>query len=169
MNILVRLILTLLLGLWVVLPFYQETGNSNVLGEILSIEIYESILLIVVFFIAVAFYCRTLQTCLNLIKPENRKTKPSSVWYMFAIPFNFIEDFFIVINVSNSIDAEKSSNMKLKDLNDIGLVSGIGWCIAQLLSLIPNTAGQIAGAVAIVLWIIHWRFIVRINKLLYTN
>lgn len=40
------------------------------------------------------------------------------------------------------------------------MVSGIGWSIAQLLSFIPNSTGQIAGLLGMVLVIYHW------NKLL---
>ena len=42
--------------------------------------------------------------------------------------FNFVEDFFIV-NVANSIDEEKKTNIKLKNVSDFGMISGIGWSI----------------------------------------
>ena len=108
------------------------------MGEIFKIGIVWSIFIIVCFFVMVAFYCRTFQKCLTLIKPENRKAEPLSVWYMFAIPFNFVEDFFIVINIANSLEEEKKINSSLKDISDFGMVSGIGWSIAQILSFIPN-------------------------------
>ena len=114
----------------------------------------------------VAFYCRTLQKCLTLINPVNRKAKPTSVWYMFAIPFNFIEDFFIVINIANSIEEEKKANRKLKTISDFGMVSGIGWSIAQVLSFIPNIVGQTAGLIGMILVVYHWVQIAKINKLL---
>ena len=85
---------------------------------------------------------------------------------MFAIPFNFIEDFFIVINLATSLEAEKRTNQSLSDSNDFGMVSGIGWSIAQLLSFIPNSIGQVAGVVGMILVIYHWLQIGRINRLL---
>ena len=88
---------------------------------------------------------------------------------MFAIPFNFIEDFFIVINIANSIGEEKRTNGALSGINDFGMVSGIGWAIAQLLSFIPNIVGQIAGVVGMVLVIYHWFQIAAINRLLKNN
>ena len=88
---------------------------------------------------------------------------------MFAIPFNFVEDFFIVINVANSIDEEKKTNIKLKNVSDFGMISGIGWSIAQVLSFIPNYVGQIAGLLGMVLVIYHWTQIAKINKLLADN
>jgi hypothetical protein len=151
---------------WALLPFINNNEKESTLGEILKIGIAKSVLIIVVFFIMVAFYCQTLQTCLTLIKQENRKCEPKSVWYMFAIPFNFVEDFFIVIDLANSIEAEKKTNSKLKGLTDFGMVSGIGWSIAQVLSFIPNIIGQIAGLMGMILVIYHWVHIWKINKLL---
>lgn len=166
LNFLVRLALTALIVAWAVLPYMDSASNESILGEISRVGIVPSILIISSFFIMVAFYCRTLQKCLTLINPENRKAKPQSVWYMFAIPFNFVEDFFIVINIANSIEEEKKTNTKLKDISDFGMASGIGWSIAQVLSFIPNMTGQIAGLVGMILVIYHWLQIFRINRLL---
>ena len=168
-NFLIRLILTGLLVAWAVMPYFDNSTNDSVLNEIFRIGILPSLLIIGAFFIMVGFYCRTLQKCITLIKPENRKTKPTSVWYMFAIPFNFIEDFFIVINVANSIEEEKKSNVRLKNVSDFGMVSGIGWSITQVLSFIPNLVGQIAGLLGMILVIYHWTQIAEINKLLAEN
>jgi hypothetical protein len=165
-NLIIRFILTTLLIAWVVYPYLNNLEDESILAEIFEIGILPSIMIMGIFFIMVGFYCRTLQICLTLIKPENRKTEPKSVWYMFAIPFNFIEDFFIVINVANSLDAEKKSNPKLSNVSNFGLVSGIGWSIAQILSFIPTIIGQFAGLVGIILVIYHWVQISRINKLL---
>ena len=166
MNLLIRLILTSLLVLWAAQPFINQANEESIISEIYRIGIVPSIIIMVAFFVIVAFYCRTLQKCLTLIKTENRKTEPKSVWYMFAIPFNFIEDFFIVINIANSIEEEKKSNTKLKNISDFGMVSGIGWSIAQVLSFIPNIVGQIAGLIGMILVIYHWVQIAKINKLL---
>ncbi len=168
-NILVRLTLTMLIVAWAILPFIDSTTSESVLGEIYSIGIVWTVFIIISFFIMVAFYCRTLQKCLMLIQKENRKTEPHSVWYMFAIPFNFVEDFFIVINIANSLEEEKKTNDALKNISDFGMVSGIGWSIAQVLSFIPNMVGQIAGLVGMVLVIYHWLHIAKINRLLNKN
>lgn len=165
-NFLVRIILTGLLVAWAVMPYFNNSTNDSVLNEIFRIGILPSFLIISAFFIMVGFYCRTLQRCLTLIKPENRKARPTSVWYMFAIPFNFVEDFFIVINVANSIEEEKKTNITLKNVSDFGMISGIGWSIAQVLSFIPNFIGQIAGLLGMILVIYHWMQIAKINKLL---
>jgi hypothetical protein len=168
-NIIIRLVLTALLVTWAVFPYIDNSSNESVLGEIFKVGIAPSIIIIAAFFIMVAFYCLTLQKCLTLIKPINRKAKPKSVWYMFAIPFNFVEDFFIVINIANSIEEERKHNIKLKDISDFGMVSGIGWSIAQVLSFIPNIVGQIAGLLGMILVIYHWVQIAKINKQLSSN
>ncbi len=165
-NLLIRVTLTALLLAWFIYPFIASNSNESVLAELFRLGIVPSLVIIGAFFVMVAFYCRTLQKSLTLIKPENRKAAPKTVWYMFAIPFNFVEDFFIVINVANSLDAEKRANPKLNTVSDFGMVSGIGWAIAQLLSFIPNIVGQVAGLVGMVLVIYHWVTIARINKLL---
>ena len=166
MNLLIRFVLTSLLVLWASLPFMNELEGKSILSDIYRIGIIPSVLIMLAFFIMVAFYCRTLQKCLTLIKPENRKASPKSVWYMFAIPFNFVEDFFIVINISNSLEKEKETNIELKNISDFGMVSGIGWSIAQILSFIPNIVGQTAGLVGMILVIYHWVLIHKINRLL---
>lgn len=164
MNFFIRLSLTSLLVAWAVWPFFDEHTNDSLLGEFSSFPWPVTLLVILAFFGMVAFYCRTLQHCYQLIQEKNRKAKPSSVWYMFAIPFNFVEDFFIVIDLANSIEEEKKQNEALKDVKDAGMVSGIGWCIAQLLSFIPSMVGQIAGLVGLILVIYHWILIARINR-----
>ena len=168
-NFIIRLFLTTMVIAWAVSPYIANSSNESVLGEIFKVGIALSFLMIGAFFIMVAFYCRTLQKCLTLIKPINRKAKPKSVWFMFAIPFNFVEDFFIVINIANSIEEEKKYNTKLKDVSDFGMVSGIGWSIAQVLSFIPNIVGQISGLLGMILVIYHWSQIAKINKLLADN
>ena len=165
-NFSIRFFLTAMLVAWAILPYIDKSSSESALGEIFKVGIVPTILIISSFFVFVGFYCVTLQKCLTLIKPENRKAKPKSVWYMFAIPFNFIEDFFIVIDIANSIEEEKKTNTNLKGISDFGMVSGIGWSIAQVLSFIPNIIGQIAGLVGMILVIYHWLQIAKINKFL---
>lgn len=166
MNKVIRIVLTALLVAWATLPYFDKSNSNNALDALLKFGTMWSIFVFVLFFGMVGFYCRTLQTCLELIKPENRKASPHSVWYMFLIPFNFVEDFFIVINISNSIEQEAKINPKLSGINDFGMITGIGWSIAQVLSFITNYIGQIAGAIGFALVIIHWLFILKINRLL---
>ncbi|WP_445722847.1 hypothetical protein [Flavobacterium sp.] len=166
MNVIIKIIITALLLLIAINPYFENGQIPGGLSEFRSLGLIPSIILILIFFTAIAFYCKSLQTTLNLIKIENRTRKPKSVWYMYLIPFNFIEDFFIIIDISNSLKNEMRSNESLKKFGDFGLTIGIGWSVAQLFSLIPNIAGQISGFVGIILWIIHWFLIEKINKVL---
>ncbi len=149
-----------------ILPYINSLDKSGSLEMISSAGAVGITLLIIIFFVAVGYYCFALQTCLALISDHNKKATPKSVWYMFLLPYNFIEDFFIIINISNSIEAEAKQNSELSAIKDYGLITGMGWCIAQLLSLAPNIAGQIGGALGLFLWILHWRFILKVNNIL---
>ncbi|RZK26523.1 MAG: hypothetical protein EOO43_02575 [Flavobacterium sp.] len=169
MSKFVKLSLSAIILLSAAMPLFNSSNSESALDTIFSIGVAQTIILFAAFFIAVAFYCLSLQTCLALIAPHNRKAPPASVWYMFLIPFNFIEDFFIMINISQSLEEEARFNSKLSGIKDFGMITGIGWSIAQIISLVPNIAGQIAGAFGLILWIVHWRFIIRINKLLKVN
>ncbi len=169
MNVVIKIVLSIVLLICGLAPFFEKADETGTLDSIFTLGIFGSIGLFLVFFTAIWFYCQSLQTCLTKISVSNQKASPKSVWYMFLIPYNFIEDFFIVINISNSIEAEAKNNPKLSTINHFGLITGMGWCIAQILSLIPNVGGQIAGLIGLILWLIHWRFIVKINQLLKAN
>jgi hypothetical protein len=166
MNLLVRISLTIILVLWAVFPYYDNSVPNPQIEILKSLGTLILTLLVSGFLGLVTIFCKDIQTCLELINPNNRKMSPKSTWFMFLMPFNFIEDFFIVINLSNSIEAEAQTNPKLQSIKDFGMVTGIGWSIAQILSFIPNTVGQIAGLLGIVLVVLHWIFIKKIIALL---
>jgi divalent metal cation (Fe/Co/Zn/Cd) transporter len=171
-NFLNKLTITVLLVIWASVPYIDTTISEKTSDTTFPVgftEISVSVISIVAFLIIVALYVNSLQTCLTLIKPENRKAKPKTVWYMFLLPFNFIEDFFIVIDISNSIEAEAKTNEKLSNVKDFGMVTGIGWCVTQIMWFIPNYVGQISGIICCILIIVHWVQIHKINKLLLSE
>ena len=118
------------------------------------------------FLAAVALYCRTLERCLRLVQGPHRAAQPGSVWLMFLIPYNFIEDFFIVSNVTRSLRQEAATNPRLQVDGRVASWSGPGWCTAQLVSLVPGRIGEMAGLAGVILWAIHWRSIAKANRLL---
>lgn len=164
MNTIIKLVLTLLLVLIVIYPYFEFGQVPGGLNEFQSLGLPLSILITIIFFTAIAFYCKSLQKVLEKITPENRTRKPKSVWYMYLIPFNFIEDFFIVIDLSNSLTNEMKTKANLAKFGDFGLTLGIGWSVAQLFSFIPNIIGQVSGFVGILMWILHWRLMHEISK-----
>lgn len=165
-NRITKIGLTLVVVCCVAYPYIFSADKSGSIETVFEAGILGTLIIATIFLTGVFFYCRALQNCLQLIKPENRTATPKSVWYMFLIPYNIIEDFFIVINVSKSIENEARQNPRLASLQDNGMVVGIGWSIAQILSLIPNWGGQLAGLAGLILWIVHWIFILRVNRLL---
>jgi hypothetical protein len=166
MLFLLKLVATAGVTLLLSLPFIDADTRAGVLASVARIGLPALLMLIVVFLAAVALYCRSLQSCLELIRPEARAASARSVWVMFVIPYNFVEDFFIVHNIARSLRAEAAVNPVLGHLRSFGAVSGLGWCTAQIISLVPNQIGEVAGVMALVLWVIHWRFIAQVNSLL---
>lgn len=161
-----KLFLTGLVSVALLTPFFYPSLGSGILAELAWFGLPGSIVIALVFLFLVFLYCRDLSTTLDLIAPQNRCAAPASVWFMFLIPYNFVEDFFIIHNVAKSIATESKVNAALRDMRYVGYYTGIGWCSAQIVSLAPGMIGKTASLFAIVLWIAHWRFIRKTNHLL---
>jgi len=140
-----------------------QAALQSYVGAVGTLAIFA---LVAAFLLAVGLYCRTLQRCLSLVAMPHRAADPMSVWLMFLIPYNFIEDFFIVNAVAGSLRREAAKNPRLNGISRFGTWSGNGWCAAQLLSLIPSSIGEAAGLAAIVLWARHWHFVAQVSRLL---
>ncbi len=164
----IKIILTLLVVIALLLPFFHPSPNSGLLEELKILGIHGVLVVLGFFFVFVYFYCKDLQKILESITPKNRVATPKSVWLMFLIPYNFVEDFFIVYNVSRSLKNEATFNPALNKLKYFGMYSGIGWCLSQVFSLAPGYIGKVSSVFAIILWVIHWRFIRHTTNLLKT-
>lgn len=140
-------------------PFLGPTADAGIFRELGLAGPVAAAALTVAFLVLVFLYCRDLQRLLTLIRPEARTVSPRSVWLMFLLPYNFIEDFFIVANIAKSLRHEARHNPALRSFRTFGLTSGIGWCSAQIVSLIPHKAGTVAGGLALLFWVIHWRLV----------
>ena len=162
----IKIALSIPAGIGLVYPFFDPTLQGGILGEMQLLGPAGSLLVAVGFLVLVFFYARDLKRVLQQVSPTARQASPNSVWFMFLLPYNFIEDFFIVAIVANSLAREARSNPALAAFRSFGMVSGLGWCAAQLVSLIPNLMGSIGGLVAIVLWIWHWQFVRRAGNAL---
>ncbi|HHL4083507.1 hypothetical protein [Burkholderia sola] len=161
-----KAILSIPIAFGLAYPLVYPSEDGGVLGEIAVLGPIGSIVVIAVFLALVYAYASDLRTILKSVSWGSRVAEPNSVWLMFLLPYNFIEDFFIISNVAKSLEAESRINPALSGLRSFGRISGIGWCAAQVLSLIPNIIGSIAGGVAVFLWVWHWVFVRRTNKML---
>lgn len=166
MPILLKAFLSIPVGIALVYPFVRPGASGGILRELEIFGPGGAIAAIAVFLLLVLFYAMDLIRCLRLVSPASRAAKPGSVWLMFLLPYNFIEDFFIVASVARSLKAEAAINHALARFRSFGMISGVGWCVAQIVSLVPNQFGSAAGLVAIGFWIWHWAFIRRINRVL---
>ena len=167
MNTFIKILLSLLL---VALGYYtvQNPQIAN-LFPLTKLNLIIGLSSVLIFFVAVAFYCLALQRLMNQIDPHCRTREPRAVWYMYLLPYNFIEDFFIIFDIVSSLRNQAQIDQRLIKFGDFGLTLGIGWCLAQLLSFIPNIVGQIAGVIGVFLWIAHWMLMAKIYKFLKTT
>lgn len=163
---LVKIVLTLPVTYALAYPFLNPSEATGVFKEVEMLGLLGSVVVAAAFLSLVFLYCRDLYRSLSLVRPSARAASPRSVWLMFLIPYNFVEDFFIIANVASSLRREAQHNVALQSFKRFGTVSGLGWCAAQIVSLLPNVIGSIAGALAMLLWIVHWRFIRRVNAVL---
>lgn len=155
---LVKIGLAAMVGYALLYPFFlpQPVGLAK---ELATLGLEGAILLGLVFFSFVVLYARDLASLLKLISPAHRHASPRSVWWMLVLPYNFIEDFFIIYSVSKSIQSEYEADPNLPMIQVHGAITGIGWCVAQIGSLLPNDVGSLSGLLAFIFWVIHWRFI----------
>lgn len=160
-TIILKVVGTICVTVLLTYPLWAPEWGRGILGEVEGQGVLGALITVAVFFGLVALYCRTLQRTLALLPPAARTATPASVWWMFAIPYNFTEDFFIVRNIAASLTAD--ATLPSQDVRRWAIV-GYGWCAAQILSLFPGAAGYLGGAVAMVLWAAHWIMTVRFTR-----
>lgn len=155
MRTVVRVLGTLVVTALLTYPLWAPEWGTGVLGEIAIVPFPGNLAIVVGFFGLVALYCATL----HRLATRTGMARPASVWWMFAIPYNFIEDFFIIERVAAALDNHASA-VTVRTWR----LLGYGWCGAQLVSLLPGEVGWLGGAVALVLWVVHWVLTVRIMR-----
>ncbi len=154
----IKLFLSALVAFALVYPFLLP-DPVGLAKELAVLGVYGAVALGIIFFALVGWYAHDLRSILMLVSPGSRKAKPNSVWWMLVLPYNFIEDFFIIHAVTESLRHEASINSRLKRLKSLGALTGFGWCAAQIGSLIPNQIGSSFAVLALIMWVLHWRLI----------
>lgn len=164
--VLLKALLALPCGALLLLPFVRSDAvhAGGPMAELQALGPVPALAAALVFLGLVLAYCLDLRRTLVLAR-EPRPAPPNSVWLMFLIPYNFIEDFWIVRHVSQVFD-EAFAGPRGKRLATSSRWLGYGWCGAQLVSLLPTGFGTAAGGVAVVLWIAHWALVRHGNALL---
>lgn len=132
--ILVKIVLTLPVTYALAYPFLNPSVAGGVFKEVEMLGLLGSVVLAAAFLAIVFLYCRDLYRSLSLVRPSARAAPPRSVWLMFLIPYNFVEDFFIIANVASSLRREAQHNIALHPFKRFGMVSGLGWCAAQIVA-----------------------------------
>lgn len=164
-KVLVKTLGTLAAALLMLRPLWVDRGEG-VIESVRSFGLAPASVVIAAFLAGVALYCVSLQRCLSSVHPARRAMKPGAVWLMYVPFFNIIEDFFIIDGVTRSLEAEASVNPALSGVRDFGRAAGWGWCVGQVVSLWPAVIGEASSLVSLALWVVHWRTIHRLTRLL---
>lgn len=98
-----RLLLTVPVVVLLTQPLWAPEWGAGILAEVGGLTPMGAAAIVLFFFGLVALYCVSLQRLLLAIPPTGRAISPSSIWLMFAIPYNFVEDFFIVGALAKSL------------------------------------------------------------------
>jgi len=140
---------------------YETEFTPDDAVGIAIIAIGALIALIIFLAIRVAFLL-SMKKALTRCSSENRTMSPGSIWLGLIPFFHIIWDFFIVINLADSLEREfqkRGLNVEPKPGKNIGLV----YCIANVCSLIPGL-NFLAGPVSFICWIIYWVKIAGFSK-----
>lgn len=145
-------------------PLFSPQGRAGVLASLAALGLGWLAVIVTAFLVGIFFYCRALVTCLERVTPAAQAMPPRAVWLMFVPFYNIVEDFFIIHGVTQSLVAESRLTQRLAGVRSFGAISGYGWCVAQVLALAPATLGELAGMIALLLWLVHWRFVAMVNR-----
>jgi len=100
------------------------------------------------------FYLLSLQKALKRCSPEVRAMQPGMVWLMFIPLFNLVWHFFIVLNMSKSLEAEYHKRGMAID-SEPGKTLGLVMCILACCGIIP-LLGILCSLGSFICWIIYW-------------
>ena len=100
------------------------------------------------------FYILTLQKALNRCAPGNRAMAPGLVWLLLIPLVNMVWQFFVVLNIAKSLDAEFKQRGIAEEANP-GQKLGLIMCILMVCGIIP-ILGILCSLGGLVCWILYW-------------
>lgn len=145
----------------------QEFGPdlAGIIGVVIAVMIGVLLVLLVV----AVFYLLTLQTALSRVAPHNRKMEPGMVWLSLIPCVNIVWQFFIAIQVPDSLKAEFQERGR-DDGSDYGKSIALTNCILGLatgvvtsvratspeMAMLAHGLNLVAAAVQLTLFIMFW-------------
>lgn len=129
---------------------YEETLTVGIIGMVFIVILT----IILLSLIPTIFYLLTLQKAFNRCQPSNRAMEPGLVWLQLIPLFNIVWHFFIVINLSDSLEREFAQR-GLPTEPAPGKSLGLAMCILNVCTIIPYLAA-LAGLAGLICWIVYW-------------
>ncbi len=136
----------------------DAAASAGVIGIILGV-------LFVAFLVALIpmiFYILTLQKALKRCAPENQAMAPGMVWLMLVPLVNLVWHFFVVGNMSKSLNAEFQKR-GISEEPEPGKKLGIIMCVLFCCSIIP-LLGSLCALAGLICWIMYWLKIAEFSK-----
>lgn len=128
----------------------NEAVALGVMGIVFAII---AVVVLVIIVIGI-LYLMTLYKCLKKVKPENRAMEPGLVWLSLIPVFNLVWNFFIVIQMKESLSKEFNSR-QLPDDGDYGFGMGLTFAILACVNNIPYL-NVLTSIPTLIFWVIYW-------------
>jgi hypothetical protein len=104
--------------------------------------------------VPLAFFCLTLQKCLNRCTPQCRTIAPGQVWLLLIPFFNLVWQFIVVSRISSTLANEFRLRSMTKE-PEPGKSLGLAFCILFVCGIVPFL-GILAGIAGLICWILYW-------------
>jgi len=117
--------------------------------------------------VAMIYFLGILQNALRRCAPASRTMTPGKVWLTLIPLFGLIWQFFVVLNVGDSLENEFARvGIPCRDLKQSTAV-GIGMCVCNSCVLVPvPLLRDLILTVGFVLWIAYWFRIANFSRAL---
>lgn len=101
-----------------------------------------------------AFFCLTLQKCLNRCAPQCRTMSPGQAWLLLIPIFNLVWQFIVVSRIASSLANEFRLRSMIKEPEPAKSL-GLAFCLLFVCGIVPFL-GVLAGIAGMICWILYW-------------